>query len=200
MECFALDLKGATHFRGVVTNFSTYFTFIKAWAMTTWLNKEDTMLDFGNLHTHAILVPFQWEVYFIPKRVAVLPWCDTVARFLTEWNSSCGTVTRSGMTLFGGIIYGKMRPGRDSLGDKSCPETCRQQQWTCLGTCHLNTPLQSTDLVKRNLCVIFPFSQVDTREPDVMRIAPTPLYNSFTDVYRFVTLLGEVFNTLKLKE
>lgn len=41
---------------------------------------------------------------------------------------------------------------------------------------------------------------VDTREPDVMRIAPTPLYNSFTDVYRFVTLLGEVFNTLKLKE
>ena len=50
------------------------------------------------------------------------------------------------------------------------------------------------------LCVIFTFSQVDTREPDVMRIAPTPLYNSFTDVYRFVTLLGEVFDALKLKE
>ena len=33
--------------------------------------------------------------------------------------------------------------------------------------------------------------QVDTREPDVMRLAPAPLYNSFVDVHRFVTSLGE---------
>lgn len=31
----------------------------------------------------------------------------------------------------------------------------------------------------------------DVREPDVMRIAPVPLYNSFGDVYRFVELLRD---------
>ena len=29
----------------------------------------------------------------------------------------------------------------------------------------------------------------DVREPDVMRIAPVPLYNTYTDVFRFVSLL-----------
>jgi len=32
----------------------------------------------------------------------------------------------------------------------------------------------------------------DFREPDVIRLAPTPLYNSFTDVFRF----GEVLSSL----
>ncbi|TSK62657.1 Kynureninase [Bagarius yarrelli] len=30
----------------------------------------------------------------------------------------------------------------------------------------------------------------DMREPDVLRVAPVPLYNSFTDVHRFITELG----------
>jgi kynureninase len=33
---------------------------------------------------------------------------------------------------------------------------------------------------------------VDWREPDVMRVAPTPIYNSFKDVYRFVEILKNI--------
>lgn len=34
----------------------------------------------------------------------------------------------------------------------------------------------------------------DVRKPNVMRIAPTPLYNSFRDVYDFVSILKEYFS------
>ena len=43
------------------------------------------------------------------------------------------------------------------------------------------------------------FSQCDLRHgepgvPSIMRIAPVPLYNTFRDVFRLVTILREVFD------
>ncbi|XP_051568132.1 kynureninase-like isoform X2 [Myxocyprinus asiaticus] len=35
----------------------------------------------------------------------------------------------------------------------------------------------------------------DLREPNVLRIAPVPLYNTFTDVHRFITVLGSALST-----
>lgn len=35
----------------------------------------------------------------------------------------------------------------------------------------------------------------DFREPDVVRVAPAPLYNSFTDVWRFATMLGDLIKS-----
>lgn len=40
---------------------------------------------------------------------------------------------------------------------------------------------------------------VDSREPDVIRVAPAPLYNSFHDVYTFVHRLKEVLAKLDKK-
>lgn len=32
--------------------------------------------------------------------------------------------------------------------------------------------------------------QLDHRKPNVLRLAPLPMYNSFVDVHRFVMMLG----------
>lgn len=36
----------------------------------------------------------------------------------------------------------------------------------------------------------------DTREPDIMRVAPVPLYNSFEDVYRFAQAVADALDAL----
>ena len=35
----------------------------------------------------------------------------------------------------------------------------------------------------------------DWREPDVLRVAPVPLYNTYTDVFQFVEKLAQVLST-----
>lgn len=35
------------------------------------------------------------------------------------------------------------------------------------------------------------------REPNVLRIAPTPLYNSFNDVHRFISTLKDALDACR---
>ena len=37
----------------------------------------------------------------------------------------------------------------------------------------------------------------DVRKPDVMRVAPVPLYNTFTEVFEFVNILKAIIDKLR---
>jgi kynureninase len=41
---------------------------------------------------------------------------------------------------------------------------------------------------------------VDFREPDILRVAPVPLYNRFHDVWRFVRILGEIASSRPFRD
>lgn len=38
---------------------------------------------------------------------------------------------------------------------------------------------------------------IDTREPDIIRVSPVPLYNQFIEVFDFVSYLKEILNELE---
>lgn len=54
--------------------------------------------------------------------------------------------------------------------------------------CQLSIRVRDSDRSLHERIISYGIS-ADWREPDVIRIAPVPLYNSFTDVYKFVELL-----------
>ena len=61
---------------------------------------------------------------------------------------------------------------------------------------------QLSFLVEKNGREIFSLLEkegviADWREPNVIRVAPVPLYNTFQDVYRFASLFSETVNSLK---
>ena len=80
------------------------------------------------------------------------------------------------------------------FGDKLrsiTPEDARGAQLSLVVTANGVRPRSVFDkLVERNVTG-------DWREPDVIRVAPAPLYNSFTDVFEFAERLDDVFDELK---
>ena len=59
--------------------------------------------------------------------------------------------------------------------------------------CQLSIQVKNTD---KNLHTQLTESGVisDWREPDVIRVAPVPLYNTFEDVFKFIERFKEVLN------
>ncbi|GAA6224221.1 kynureninase [Lates japonicus] len=64
------------------------------------------------------------------------------------------------------------------------------QQRGCQLSLSFSIPIRKVfqELEKRGVCC-------DMREPSVLRIAPVPLYNTFSDVHRFVETLGSALGT-----
>ena len=56
--------------------------------------------------------------------------------------------------------------------------------------------LVNKDAKKLNQLLAAEGVRADYREPDVIRLAPVPLYNSFEDVFRFVEILNKNYNRL----
>lgn len=63
--------------------------------------------------------------------------------------------------------------------------------------CQLSLRLQTPVQRARNIftCIEEHGIVADWREPDVIRVAPVPLYNSYAEVHRFVEILREVLGT-----
>ncbi|XP_039907465.1 kynureninase isoform X2 [Simochromis diagramma] len=66
------------------------------------------------------------------------------------------------------------------------------QQRGCQLSLHFSVPIKRVfaELEKRGVAC-------DMREPSVLRVAPVPMYNSFSDVHRFIRALGEALAASK---
>ncbi|NNL48560.1 MAG: hypothetical protein HKO76_09390 [Acidimicrobiia bacterium] len=63
--------------------------------------------------------------------------------------------------------------------------------------CQLSLRVITDDIDGRQVYERLQASNVacDWRYPAVVRVAPTPLYNTFSDIYRFVEILDEIVGT-----
>lgn len=72
--------------------------------------------------------------------------------------------------------------------------TPSEAQWRGAQLCVLLTPgllAKVAAIVEQNGIII------DQRKPDVMRVAPMPLYNSYSDVWNFVQVFQKALETVQ---
>jgi kynureninase len=94
--------------------------------------------------------------------------------------------------------------GMDAISEKSKKITSYMEfliKETCSESCEVITPEERGSMLclrfknnPQNLLEVFKEKNVicDFREPDILRMTPAPLYNTYEEVYRFVEIIAQV--------
>jgi kynureninase len=85
---------------------------------------------------------------------------------------------------------------RDKMGDKGHVNIITSKDLNERG-CQLSLQFSSSSPEDVKKYISMRGGVVDFRPPDLMRVAPVPLYNSFTDVLKFYNLFKTALETIK---